>query len=150
MAKRFQFQLATVLRVRELRQQEAARILAEKRAEIARVEQLIDDTHREVETRQSELLSAQQTESIDPGLLVRSRAWIGQLRRNIAQYQHVKAQLLQQFEQLAGAWREARTQTRILEKLRDRRMEEHKHQELRREQAGADEVAQQLQLRKRA
>ncbi|MFN0137744.1 MAG: flagellar export protein FliJ [Phycisphaerae bacterium] len=150
MAKRFRFQLETVLRVRELRQQEAARHLAEKRAEIARVEQLIDDTHHEVDVRQAELLSAQQSESIDAGLLVRCRAWIGQLRRNIAQFQHARAQLSQQYEQLAGVWRQARTQTRILEKLRERRLDEHKHVERRREQADADELAQQLQLRKRA
>ena len=147
MARRFKFQLETVLRVRTLREREAARRVGEKRAEIARVDQHITDCHDAVARCQQQLLTQQNAESIDTPALVGGRAWIVQLRLQIAQHQAHRAQRLRELDELTAVWRAARTQQRILEKLRERRLAEHKHNAARREQADADELAQQLHLR---
>jgi flagellar export protein FliJ len=81
--------------------------------------------------------------------LARGRAWIGYLRRTSIERQTLRAALVKELEQLQSQWRQARTQARILEKLRQRRWDEYTRRRGRREQAEADELAQQLQVRAR-
>ena len=59
MARRFQFRLKTLLKVRQLREREAKRRVAAKRSEIARVDQLRRQTSAEL-TRQQEALLGEQ------------------------------------------------------------------------------------------
>jgi flagellar biosynthesis chaperone FliJ len=66
------------------------------------------------------------------------------LRRTIALRQVQRAELTAQLQQLQVAWQAARTQARIIEKLRERRWEEYTRKRARAEQAAADELAQQL------
>lgn len=145
MAKRFRFRLQTLLRVRQLREREAKRKVAAQRAEIARLDRLNEQTAAEIARQQADLLSAQQQGLLDPLALQRGHAWIAYLRRTIVTRQVHRAAQLEQLQQLQAAWREARTQMRIIEKLRERRWQEYAHDRQRREQATADELAQQLQ-----
>lgn len=144
MARRFEFRLQTLLRVRQLREREAKRKVSAKRAEIAHLDSLNEQTTREIWQRQAELLAAQQEGEIDLLELQRGRNWIAHLRRTIATRQSQRAELVDQLRQLQEHLREARTQTRIIEKLRDRRQRDHDRNEARREQDEADELAQQL------
>ena len=144
MARRFQFQLETMLRVRQLREREAKRKVAAKRAEIALVDRLNTQTVEEISRQQAALLAGQREGRLDPLTLQRGRAWIGHLRRTIGQRHVQRAELLAQWQELQAAWHAARTQARIIEKLRERRWEEYVHDRERKEQAAADELAQQL------
>jgi flagellar export protein FliJ len=144
LARRFQFRLETLLRVRELREREAKRNVATKRAEIALLDRLDAQTAVEI-TRHQELLRLQQGQGhLDALTLQRGRAWIAYLRRSIALRQSQRIELLSQLQELQAVWRTARTQARIIDKLRERRWNEYVHERQRQEQAADDELAQRL------
>jgi flagellar FliJ protein len=142
-ARQFHFPLETLLRVRSVCEREAQRKVGLKQAEIARLDQLTRQTAEEVSARQAALREHQRG-VLTPKELVRERAWIGYLRRTIVQRQAQRAGLVTELEALREAWRQARTQKRIIEKLRERRWEEYVRGRKRREQAESDELAQQL------
>jgi len=144
MARRFEFRLETLLRVRQLREREAKRKVAAQRAEIARLDRLNRQTAEEISRQQAELLEDQRAGRVDPLTLQRGRAWIAHLRRTIALRQVQRTEMLAQLQQLQAAWHAVRTQARIIEKLRERRWEQYVHERARKEQAASDELAQQL------
>ncbi len=144
MARRFQFSLQTLLRVRELAQREAGRKVGAKRAEIARLESLNTDAQLAIARQHQELESMQRGERLDTGRLSRNRAWIAHLRRTIAERQSLRAGLLQELGVLQTAWVEMRKQSKTIEKLRERRRDAHRADNQRREQHDAEELAQQL------
>jgi len=143
MAKRFKFRLETLLRVRQTREREARRRVAAKRAEIARLDRLDAQAEEEIARTQAALVADQQGR-IDPVVLQRGRVWIGHLRRAMTLRAAQRATLQAQLQQLLAELRQARTQTRVLEKLRERRWAEFRRARERQEQADADELARQL------
>lgn len=144
MGRRFEFRLETLLRVRQLREREAKRKVAAQQAALALLDRLNRQTAEEISRQQAELLAGQRQGHLDPLELQRGRAWIAHLRRTIALRQVQRAELTAQLQQLQVAWQAARTQARIIEKLRERRWEEYTRKRARAEQAAADELAQQL------
>ncbi len=143
MAKRFRFRLETLLRVRQTREREVRRRLAAKRAEIARLDRLDALAEEEIARTQAALVADQQGR-IDPVILQRGRVWIAHLRRAMTLRAAQRATLQAQLQQLLAELRQARTQTRVLEKLRERRWAEFRRARERQEQADADELARQL------
>lgn len=144
MARRFRFRLQTLLKVRQLREREAQRKVAGKRAAIARLDQLDEQTGVEISRQQAALLGGQECAQLDALELQRGRAWIAYLRKTIGLRQPQRVELQQQLQQLQDQLRTARTQTRIIEKLYQRRWDEYADNRKRREQADADELARQL------
>ena len=147
MARRFRFPLQTLLKVRRLREREAKRKVAAQSAEIARLDRLDEATGAEIATQQRELLQNQQQAQVDPRELSRRWAWIAHLRSTLAQRQVLRASMVRELERLRAELREARRQSRIIEKLRERRWTEYMRDRRRRELAASDEVARQLHLR---
>lgn len=143
MARRFHFPLDTLLRVRELREREAKRKVGLKQAEIARLDRLDRETAEEILRRQ-EALGARQRGSFTSGDLMRERAWIAYLRRTIYQRQESRRELVKQLDELRKLFLHARTQTRIIDKLRERRWENYVKDRRRREQSEADDLARTL------
>ncbi|MFQ5804918.1 MAG: flagellar FliJ family protein [Phycisphaerae bacterium] len=150
MAKRFQFRLETLLRVREIREREAKRKVGAKQAEIARVDRLNQQTTEEISRRRETLREQQQEEVLALEALARERAWIAYLRRTITERLAARAALVRELKALQEELRQARTQKRIIEKLRERRREEYVKDRQRREQAESDELARQLHTLDRA
>ncbi len=144
MARRFRFRLQTLLEVRQLHEREAKRRVAAKSAEIARLDGLREQTAAEVLRQQDVLLAAQQQGRLDPLALQRGRAWVAHLRKTITLLQVQREELSQQLKDLQARLRTARTQTRIIEKLRARRWHTYVHDRTRHEQAADDELARQL------
>lgn len=147
MARRFRFSLATVQRVRESHEREAKRRVGVKLAEIAQLDQRVRSYEERIAQTQSGLRELQGDESLDITAVTRDRAWIAHLRRVIAQEGQKRAVLLQELAPLQAAMREARKQTRIIEKLREKRWTEHVRSEALREQHESDEMARDLLLR---
>ncbi len=143
MAKRFQFRLQTLLRVRQTREREARRRVGAKRAEIARLDRLDALAAEEIVRAQAALVADQQGR-IDPLVLQRGRVWIGHVRRAMTLRAAQRTTLQSQLQQLLAELRQARTQTRVLEKLRERRRAEYRRARNRADQTAADEVARQL------
>jgi flagellar protein FliJ len=143
--RRFQFPLQTLLKIRHLREREAKRKVAAQRAEIARLDRLNDATWTEISAQHEALLQTQQRPRVQPTELARGRAWIAHLRATIAQRMLLRAEMTAKLEQLQAEFTAARQQARIIQKLRQRRWDEYRHQRDRKEQAASDELAQQLQ-----
>jgi flagellar export protein FliJ len=144
MARRFQFSLQTLLRVRQLAEREAGRKVGAKRAEIARLDSLNADAQDAISQQHRALETLQRGDRLDPGQLSRPRAWIAHLRRAIAERQSIRAGWLQELGVLQAALIESRKQTKTIEKLRERRLDAHGRAIRRREQHDAEELAQQL------
>lgn len=141
MARRFQFSLETLLKIRRLREREAQRKVGAQRAAIARLDEADAAGQEEIRRQQGALLNQQEAGGVDARALARGWAWIGAIRREMAQRQLQREDMQRVLAQLQDGWRTARKQTRIIEKLRERRWEEHRHDLQRREQAQMDEVA---------
>ncbi len=144
MARRFRFRLQTLLKVRRLREREAKRKVAAQRAVIARLDRLNEQTSTEILQQQDVLMYGQQQGRLDPAALQRGRAWIAYLRKTMSLRLLQRAELLDQLHRLQAEFQAARTQSRIIEKLRERRWSEYVRDRERRDQAAADELAQQL------
>lgn len=143
-AGRFKFRLQTLLRVRELREREARRKVSAKVAEIARVDQLNRETADEISKIQRGIVDRQSAPLIDARELTRQRAWVSHLRRTIVERQRAKQSLLTHLEALRAELRVARTQMRVIEKLRERRYGDWTRERGIADQVAMDEVAQQL------
>lgn len=146
MARRFHFRLQTLLEVRALREREAKRAFAARQAAIARLDELNRQTSTEIESQQAALLAGMQTGTLDLLAMQRGRAWIAHLRKTITQRLQQRAEMVASLESLRAAWTAARTQLRIVEKLRERRWARYRRDRQRREQTEADELARQLPL----
>ncbi len=144
MARRFRFRLEAVLDVRRLREREAQRGVAEQRAAIARLDQLNEQTIAAIAVEQEALRGRQAGGAVQPLALAQSRAWIAHLRNTIVQRQPLRAQHVTRLAEALEKLRQARVQTRTIEKLRDRRWSEYRRQRDRREQAQMDELARQM------
>jgi flagellar export protein FliJ len=141
MARRFQFRLDALLRVRQLREREAKRRLSATAAEIALLDRLDQQTHRMIERQERQLLEMQQGGRLDAAALVRVRAWIAHLRATILQRRQLREPLLAGLKQLQEQLRRARIETKTIEKLRERRRAQYRRDLARDQQAAADELA---------
>ncbi len=144
MAQAFKFRLETLLNVRQIRQREAMRKLAAIQAELAQLDDADRRGWQEILEQQALLRETQTAGRFDPLELARIRAWIGHLRRQMHERQSMRVQVLARLEAAREQVRVARTQTRVLETLRERRFDEHRRAQQKREQDLTDELAQQM------
>lgn len=144
MARRFRFRLEAVLDVRRMREREAQRSVAEQRAAIARIDRLNEQTIAAIAAEQDALRSRQNRGAVQPLALAQSRAWIAHLRNTIVQRQPLRAQHVARLSEALEKLRQARVQTRSIEKLRERRWSEYRRQRDRQEQGLMDELARQM------
>jgi flagellar export protein FliJ len=133
------------LRVRTLREDVAKRELGAKLAEIARLDEENRHVEVEIRARQVELQAAQAQGRPDALALAQGRAWIARLRQTIQQREREKHERLNELNNLRAAVQQARMHRRAIEKLRERRLEEHRRRVNRAEQVDADELARVLQ-----
>lgn len=167
MTKRFTFPLETLLRVRRLVERDARRRLAAAQSRLAAIDDLIRRIRAEFAAQQSALRRSVSADSaadpqksslpthpparppgvaasIDTLSVMRGRARLAHLQRMLdlqAQERASATQILRdEMKRLAAA----RTQTQIVEKLKDRRRIEHRDALERRDQRAADDLARQL------
>lgn len=150
MSRRFRFPLQTLLTMRERQERAAQREVGAVLADIARLEQANADARRDIRDRQRELTDTQSAERVMPQELAAGRAWLAALRAGIARRQQEIAARQVTLAERQAALIEARRRKRVIEKLRERRLETHQRDAVRREQAVADETAQHLLLRLRS
>lgn len=150
MSRRFRFPLQTLLTMRERQERAAQREVGAVLADIARLEQANADARREIHDRQRALRDVQASQSVLPQELAAGRAWLAALRGGISRRQQEIAARQATLAELQAALIEARRRKRVIEKLRERRLDDHQRDAARREQAVTDETAQHLLLRLRS
>ena len=147
MAKRYTFRLATVLRLREMAEDECRRQVAVRLRDIAQAE---SDGQRLVEQFEWEVSRSrddQQKGAMDVLTVRRRRAYMGYLQRRQRECAARVAGLRQQLAQEQAALAHAAKEVKVLEKLRERQAARHAEIERRAERAAEDEVAQSLTFR---
>ena len=139
MAKRFQFRLEAVLKVRRQRRDHCRRLFAEQLRHVQQQERRLVDLHEQVRTesraRRSDALQAE----LDMSLLRSRQYYVGHLQRTIegqeVELEGLQRELEERRETLVGASRELK----VIEKLRERQWERHGKAASRRETIEADE-----------
>lgn len=144
MARKFRFRLGMLLRVRRLHEREAKRKVALKQAEVARIDGLIAGGHETVAIELAALRDQQRQPRLDVRAAARRRAWIGQIRGTMLQFHTMLDVAHRELSEAIGLLNAARTQTRIVEKLRERRWEGYVKDRERTDDAEMEEVARQL------
>ena len=108
MAKRFQFRLETLLRVRRLSEREVKRKVAAKQAEIARIDESSRQARREILSQEDELRSEHSVGKLDVAALSRRRSWSAQLQRTRLLTKQMRLDRGRELQAGAGEWGRAR------------------------------------------
>jgi flagellar protein FliJ len=141
MAKRFTFRFATMLKIRQQREDEQKRLVADRLRQIAQVRDHRRTLQRQIEDEVNAIRDSQVRGSIDIQQVMRHRHWLGHLHKGVleadARVRFLEARLAQERAVLA----EAVKQRKILEKLKERQWERHLHEEEIREMKESDELA---------
>jgi flagellar FliJ protein len=138
---RFQFRLETLLKIRLSERQSRTAALAE----VVRADGLLDDQLQQLRL-ESKAMKQQLRLAASPGAVNVDRilevdrfelVLLSQQRNVLQKKSTLKGEIARRRDALAAAEQEVR----ILEKLRERRLEDHQREDLRREQKLMDEVA---------
>lgn len=146
MAK-FKFRLATLLRIRESTRDE-------RREQLAEAYQVDDVLKGQLDAvgRQMEHLKDRRRRIVEPGgvdvdQLVEAQRYELALSAQQHQIERQRQALAEEIERRRQALVEANREVRVLEKLRDKQLEKHRHEQGRRDIKQLDEVAQQRAVR---
>ncbi len=149
MAKRFQFRLETVLRVRRQREDAAKRVVADRLRQIAEVKSEMRAMQDQIDSELSAFRASHASGELDMRQVARHRYWLVQLDQgvmtNTSRLRDLERALAQERQELG----EARKQVRILEKLEERQRERYMKALERAEAAENDEIGSVLYLRQR-
>jgi len=140
MAKRFRFRFDTMLKIRQQREDQHKRIVADRLRQIARGRGQIEAIEGQIRDELDAIRVGQGAGTIDIQQVMRHRHWLGHLHKASleaeARLRTLEARLSQERAQLA----EAVKQRRILEKLKERQHERHRAEEERRETRESDDM----------
>jgi flagellar export protein FliJ len=149
MAKRFEFRLQTVLRIRKQDEDACKRVVADRLRRINAV-------HSEVVALQGQIAGEvnafRQTHAVgrlDMRQVMQHRHWLIHLHQGVLMAHSRLAELQRQLEQDRIALTEARRRVRVLEKLKERQYERYRHELNRLEARENDEIGNTLYLRQR-
>jgi flagellar FliJ protein len=149
MAKRFEFRLQTVLRIRKQDEDACKRVVADRLRRIKAV-------HSEVVALQGqmadEIRAFRQTHAVgrlDMRQVMQHRHWLIHLQQGVLMANSRLAELQRQLEQDRIALTEARKRVRVLEKLKERQHERYRHELNRMEARENDEIGNTLYFRQR-
>jgi flagellar protein FliJ len=141
MAKRFIFRFATMLKIRQQREDEQKRVVAERMRQIAQTRDHRQALQRQIQEEVDAIRDSQARGSIDIQQVMRHRHWLGHLHKGVlesdARVRFLEAKLAQERAVLA----EAVKQRKVLEKLKERQWQRHVHEEDVREMKESDELA---------
>jgi flagellar FliJ protein len=141
MAKQFKFRFATMLKIRQQREDEHKRVVAERLRQIARTRDHRHALQQQIQDEVGAIRDSQANGSIDIQQVMRHRHWLGHLHKGVleadARLRFLEARLAQERTVLA----EAVKQRKILEKLKEHQWQRHLKEEDVREMKEGDELA---------
>lgn len=141
MAKRFKFRLETVLKLRQQRENDKKRIVADRIREIVRASNDQYGIQQQIENQIDAMRGRVQQGRIDTRQIARDRHWLSRLNLQSLETQSairtLQAKLSMEQAELAKASR----QRKILEKLREKQMLSYRQTVEKQEQKESDELA---------
>jgi len=139
-AKRFVFRYETLLKIRRQREDHHKRIVAERVRQIVAARGRLASLHHQIADEQDAIRTGQLPGRVDIQQIVRHRHWLGHLHRNVLDTEGSIRVLEGRLAQERAALAEAVKQRKILDKLRERRLERHMLDEQRQETNAADDL----------
>lgn len=140
MAK-FRFRLATLQKLREIQRDE----LRSKLAEAVQAQQILEEQMAQVAAEIQEIQSYRRagvtSQQLNVEQLLEAQRYQGVLAGQLTTMQEQNRLLAAEVERRRDVVVEADRQVKVLEKLRERKLEEHRHEQLRAETKVLDEVA---------
>lgn len=147
MAKRFLFRLETVLKVRKQREDACKRAVAERLRRISAVQAEIGSLRTQINTEIGAFREAHAVGRLDMTQIARHRHWLIHLHQGVLMAQAGLHELRQKLVEDRKVLTEARKQTRVLEKLKERQLERHRQALNRAEAVENDEIGNTLYAR---
>ncbi len=140
MAKRFIFRYETLLKIRRQREDQHKRIVAERVRQIVAARERLALLQGQIAEEEAAIRAGQEPGTVDMQQIVRHRHWLGHLQRNVLETQASIRTLEGRLAQERAVLAEAVKQRKILETLKERRLERHLQEEHRRETNAADDL----------
>jgi len=149
MAKRFQFRLETVERIRRTARDEQRRVVAEKLRRVRGIEEQLAELQERHAANVESMRALQRATVIDGATLRVQQYYRGQLDRLTAalsgDLEKAEAELKRERDELA----ERTKHLKAIEKLHERRHKQYEAEQRRRDQIESDEQSVQMYLRQR-
>jgi flagellar FliJ protein len=139
-AKRFVFRFETLLKIRRQREDQHKRIVAERVRQIMAARDRLTSLHQQISVEEAAIRDGQAPGTLDMQQIVRHRHWLGHLHRCMLDTEGSIRVLEGRLAQERAALAEAVKQRKILDKLKDQRLERHLHEEQRQETNAADDL----------
>ncbi len=140
MAKRFVFRYDTLLKIRQQREDQHKRVVAERVRQIMAARDRLNSLGRQIAQEESAIRDGQGPGVLDLQQIVRHRHWLGYLHRCVLETEGSIRVLEGRLAQERAALAEAVKQRKILDKLKERRLVRHLQEEQRREINVADDL----------
>jgi flagellar FliJ protein len=141
MSRRFKFRLATLLRMRETARDQCRAHLAEAYRADELIEQRLEQTRQQLDILQRENRIAVSPGDVELDRVVESQRFELTLRAEQRQLELRRQAVAQEIDHRRQLLLEANREVRVLEQLRDRQEERHRHEQSLREIKQLDEVA---------
>jgi flagellar FliJ protein len=138
---RFRFRLTTLLRLREAARDEKRAQLAEAYRAVQILEERIQEADAELAAAQAAAQAAVKIGAVDIDLMVNAHRYQLILKSQRKAIDGQLAQVMQEVERRRLALVEADRQVRVLEKLREKKLQEFEHLQARRDMKLMDELA---------
>lgn len=140
MAKRFIFRYETLLKIRRQREDQHKRIVAERVRQIVAARERLSALKGQITGEEAAIRAGQEPGTVDMQQIMRHRHWLGHLHRNVLETEGAIRLLEGRLAQERAALAEVVKQRKILDKLKERRLERHLQEEQRRETNAADDL----------
>lgn len=140
MARRFVFRYETLLKIRRQREDHHKRIVAERVRQITQVRDRLASLRGQIGDEEHAIRAGQEPGMVDMQQIIRHRHWLGHLHRSVLESESALRALEGRLAQERAVLAEAVKQRRILEKLKERRLDRHRQDEMRNETAAADDL----------
>lgn len=140
MAKKFRFRFETLLKIRRQREDQHKRIVADRLAQIAQVQQELEKLGQLTHEGLDSIRTVQQSGRIDMQQAMAQRGWVTHLHKATLDAQARMRGLEARLAQERAALAEAAKQRRILEKLKERQWSRHHLEAQRTETLAVDDL----------
>lgn len=144
--KKFKFRLAAVLKVAQIKKEQAEIAFAEASNVVIKEEEKLKKFELELDTGLKSYESIENTK-ITIGLLTSYNTYFFRLRTQIDQQKHVINEAEKVRQERLAAFREALNKLKTIEQLKAKRLEEFKAEQLIEEQKELDEIGLQIHAR---
>lgn len=148
MAKRFAFRLEPLLTVRRAYEAEQQRVVAENVRQVQQCIAELANLRGKLSETVGEARRARRRQQMDIGTELQEQRWRAHLKRRIVSQEEEVKTREQSLAEARGELARRSMEVKAIEKLRERRLDEHRREVQREERIESDELATQMFIRR--